>query len=141
MDDVKTSLPVEVLLMMIACLNTRDVVVLGLTCKSLQSIAEDERKKRLDMDIDRLLLRYVDDPDHFRCLMRDTGGIIVGKFAKAFFTGECPPMVLELLFPPGEPLAIHPWLDSWQSFVSKSGMTLSCVWKGNFNGRWTREVS
>jgi hypothetical protein len=81
-----TSLPVELLLMVIAFLNTRDVVFLSRTCKSLHGIAEDERARR--QDISKLLKRYVDDSDGFRRLMRDTGGIIVGDFARAFFTGE-----------------------------------------------------
>ena len=78
--------------------SARDVVLLGRTCKPLQSIAEDERARR--QDISKLLKRYVDNPEHFRHLMRDTGGIIVGDFARAFFTGEDTPktMILELLF-------------------------------------------
>jgi hypothetical protein len=106
------SLPVELLLLVIASLPTRDIVVLGLTCKSLQSIAEDERAKR--QDINRLLSRYVDHPENFRRLMRDTGGIIVGDFARAFFTGEDTPRTLELLF------GNHnlKWcLDSWASLL------------------------
>jgi hypothetical protein len=73
-----TSVPSELLLMIIAFLNTRDVVLLGRTCRRFHAIAEDERARRLDPK------RYVDNPEHFRRLMRDTGGIIVGEFAKAF---------------------------------------------------------
>jgi hypothetical protein len=90
------SLPVELQLLVIASLPTRDIVVLGHTCRHLRAIAEDERAKR--QDINRLLSRYVDHPENFRRLMRDTGGIIVGDFAKAFFTGEDTPKGLELLF-------------------------------------------
>ena len=57
-------------------------------CKRFHAIAEHERKKR--QDISKLLKRYVDDTDGFRRLMRDTGAIIVGDFARAFFTGEDP---------------------------------------------------
>jgi hypothetical protein len=128
------------LLMIITLLPLRDIVVVGHTCRHLRAIAEDERKKRLDMDIDRLLLRYVDDPDHFRCLMRDTGGIIVGDFARAFFTGKDTPIVLDLLFPPRVPLDIHPCLDSWISIIRNLGEIQSFVQKVNCVGRWTEEV-
>jgi len=81
-------LPSELVLLVITFLNTRDVVVLGHSCRRLHGIAEQERNKR--QDIDRLLLRYVEDTHGFRCLMRDTGGTIVGDFARAFFTGDDP---------------------------------------------------
>jgi hypothetical protein len=128
------SLPVELLLMMITFLNTRDIVVLGQTCKELQSIAEEERAKRLDPK------RYVDNPEHFRRLMRDTGAIIVGDFARAFFTGEDPPERLELLFPPGHNWDIQHSLASWDSVFRDSGMIQSLWANSNYNGEWTHEV-
>jgi hypothetical protein len=111
------SLPVEVLLMTITFLPTRDVVVLGLTCKSLQSIAEEERAKR--QDINRLLSRYVEDTQCFRSLMRDTGGIIVGDVARAFFTGERPPKELELLFVSHSDEALQRAVQSWTAFFGE----------------------
>jgi hypothetical protein len=47
-------------------------------------------------------------------LMRDTGGIIVGDVARAFFTGERPPKELELLF---VNVDITRCLQSWASFL------------------------
>lgn len=107
------SLPVELQLMMIAFLNTRDVVVLGQTCKELHGIAEHERAKR--QDIDRLLSRYVDDTQGFRRLMRKTRGIIVGDVARAFFTGERPKK-LELLFFQAD---VDSCLRSWLVFIAR----------------------
>lgn len=89
-------LPAELVLLVITYLSTRDVVVLGLTCRQFHDMAEEERAKR--QDISKLLSRYVDDTHGFRRLMRITGGIIVGDTARAFFTGEEPPKELELLF-------------------------------------------
>jgi hypothetical protein len=107
------SLPFELLLMMIACLNTRDVVVLGQTCRPLHTIAEDERAKR--QDISKLLKRYVKDTDGFRRLMRETGAIIVGDLARDFFTDDDhKEQELELLF--GN-VDITPCLQSWTSFL------------------------
>ena len=56
---------------------------LFLSCKHLYVIAEDVRQKR--QDIHRLLLKFVDDVDGFRRLMK-AGSIIVGDMASAFFT-------------------------------------------------------
>jgi hypothetical protein len=110
-----TLLPVELLLMVIAFLNTRDVVFLSRTCKSLHGIAEDERARR--QDISKLLKRYVDDSDGFRRLMRDTGGIIVGDFARAFFTGDVPrPKELKLLFNSHYDEALQRAVQSWTAF-------------------------
>jgi hypothetical protein len=105
--------PVELILIIVSYLPPRDIVVLGHTCRSLQIIAEEERKKRLD--IDRFLSRYVKDTDGFRRLMRETGAIIVGDLARAFFTGDDhKEQELELLF--GD-VDITPRLQSWTSFL------------------------
>ena len=134
------SLPVELQLLVMTFLPTRDVVVLGLTCRSLHTIAEDERKKR--QDISKLLKRYVENPEHFRRLMRDTGGIIVGDVARAFFTGDDPPKRLEMLFPPQDSQEIKHGVLSWTSFFRNSGMIQSPLQAVNSVGylRWTREV-
>ena len=130
-------LPVELLLIIITYLPTRDIVVRGHACRHLRDIAEDERKKRLD--ISKLLKRYVENPEHFRHLMRETGAIIVGDLARAFFTGEDPPRTLELLFTPQERRDIVHSLDSWDSFSRKS-VKIQSLW-ANHKGHWTREVS
>ena len=131
--------PVELLLIIISYLNTADVVVLGQTCRHLHAIAENERNKR--QDIDRLLSRYVDNPEHFRHLMRDTGAIIVGDFARAFFTGEDTPVILELLFRPQERTGIDNRLKPWASFISNSGIIQSPLQRVNSDNHWTTEVS
>jgi hypothetical protein len=112
-----TSLPAELVLLVIAFLNTRDVFLLGRTCRRFHAIAEDERARR--DDISWLLSRYVDNQEHFRCLMRDTGAIIVGDFARACFTGQDPQEAeaepeLDLLFGNDD---IDRCLDSWASFL------------------------
>ena len=107
-------LPSELVLLVITFLNTRDVVLLGGTCRRLHGIAEDERNKR--QDIDRLLSRYVDDTQQFRALMKDTGAIIVGDFARAFFTGEDSPTRLELLFFNAD---LYYCLRSWIFFIAR----------------------
>ena len=105
-------------------LPTRDVFLLGLTCKPLHTIAEEERTRR--EDISWLLSRYVKDTDGFRCLMRDTGAIIVGDFARACFTGqdlqeaEAEPE-LHLLFGNDD---INHCLDSWASFLGTDPMDI-----------------
>jgi hypothetical protein len=134
-----TLLPVELLLMIIAFLNTRDVVLLGRTCKSLHGIAEDERARR--QDINRLLSRYVEKPEHFRCLMRDTGAIIVDDFARAFFTGKDTPIVLDLLFPPQHNWDIANCQQRWNMFFMDSGTILPPLRRVNHDGHWTHEVS
>jgi hypothetical protein len=135
-----TLLPVELLLLVITFLPTRDIVVLGHTCRHLRAIAEDERAKR--QDIDRLLSRYVDHPEQLRRLMRDTGGFIIGEFARAFFTGDDPPKRLDLLFPPQDSLDIKHGVLSWTSFFRNSGMIQSPLQAVNSVGylHWTREV-
>jgi hypothetical protein len=133
--------PVELLLIIVSYLNTRDVVVLGHTCKSLQSIAEQERKKRLD--IDTLLKRFIPDPGEFRHLMRDTGAIIVGDVARAFFTGEDLPVILELLVAPQKTQDIRCCQDLWNSFFGNPHQTLDRfqIIKCAGNRHWTEEVS
>jgi hypothetical protein len=132
-----TSLPAELLLMIITFLNTGDIVALGHSCRHLLVIAEQERTKR--QDIDRLLKRYVQDPHGFRRLMRDTGCIIVGHFARAFFTGEEPPKSeMELLIGNGD---IHTCVKSWASFL---GIDVMDVFSNSFAnipllGRYRRQ--
>jgi len=111
------SLPVELQLLVMTFLPTRDVVVLGLTCRSLHTIAEDERKKR--QDISKLLKRYVENPEHFRRLMRDTGAIIVGDVARAFFTGDDRPKELKLLFNSHSDEALRRAVQSWTAFFGE----------------------
>ena len=131
------SLPAELQLLVIAFLPTRDIVVLGHTCRHLRAIAEDERAKR--QDINRLLSRYVDHPEDFRRLMRDTEAIIVGEFAKAFFTGEDPPKELELLFPLEEIVDIEECEMSWTSFFGHS-LSQPSLERVNDNLHWIQEV-
>jgi hypothetical protein len=130
--------PVELLLIIVSYLPTRDIVVLGHTCKHLRDICEDERKKR--QDIDRLLRHYVDDTQRFRRLMRDTGAIIVGDLARAFFTGEDPPKRLELLFHPRLRSDINIWHHRWNSVFGKTVDELP-LQKVNCDNHWTEEVS
>jgi hypothetical protein len=110
-------LPSELVLLVITFLNTRDVVLLGRTCRLLHGIAEQERNKR--QDIDRLLSRYVEDTQGFRALMRETGAIIVGDVARAFFTGDEPPKELDMAFGNSEYwyTNVKPWLSF---FATKS---------------------
>jgi hypothetical protein len=133
------SLPAELQLMMITLLPTRDIVVLGHTCRHLRAIAEDERAKR--QDINRLLKRYVDDTDGFRRLMRDTGGIIVGEFAKAFFTGEDMPKTMELLFAPQESQDIDHSQNLWSCWFIRDYSSWLSLERLNHNLLWIEEVS
>lgn len=136
---IQASFPTEILLMIITLLPTKDVVLLGHTCKRLHGIAEQERAKR--QDIDRLLKRYVDDTHSFRRLMRDTGGIIVGDFARAFFTGEDPPKKLELLFNGNYDEDLQEGIKLWTAFFGNvvkpqvAGLRMQVVLDG------THEVS
>jgi hypothetical protein len=107
-------LPSELVLLVITFLNTRDVVLLGGTCRVLHGIAEQERAKR--QDIDRLLSKYVQDTQGFRRLMRETGAIIVGDVARAFFTGDEPPKELQLLFDSHHPESFQHRVQSWTAF-------------------------
>jgi hypothetical protein len=72
----------ELVLLVITFLQTKDIVLLG-SYKRFHGIAPSRLDR--ERDIDWLLKRHVDDTHGFRCLMRDTGGIIVGDFAR---TGE-----------------------------------------------------
>jgi hypothetical protein len=71
-----TELPVEIWLLILRSLSTRDLVFLSLTCKLLN---ENERMRR--QDIDRLLSKVVNNVYRFRHLMRTTGSLIIGDFA------------------------------------------------------------
>jgi hypothetical protein len=73
--------------------------------------------------------------------MRDTEAIIVGEFAKAFFTGEDPPKELELLFPLQEREDFQHSQKRWNSFFGKPGKTLLPLLTVNCDNHWTQEVS
>jgi hypothetical protein len=75
--------------------------------------------------------------------MRDMGGIIVGDFAKAFFTGEDPPVILELLFRPERSSQIKYCQQLWHSFFGKTVETElpSRIIDGVGINHWTWEVS
>ena len=63
---------------------TRDIIKLSLSCRYVYAVAEDERKKR--WNINKLLSVFVNDVDTFRLLMHETGGVLVGQLAENFFT-------------------------------------------------------
>ena len=112
----------ELWLQITAFLCIRDLVLLSHTCYYLHSIADAERRKR--QDINRLLFKFVADPETFRCLMRDTGCIIVGDFARAFFTGSTPGDILELLF---YNVDLVSCLTLWFSFLQREDMVDGCT--------------
>jgi F-box-like len=119
-----TELPVEIWLLILRSLSTRDLVFLSLTCKLLKAIAENERMRR--QDIDRLFSKVVNNVDRFRHLMRTTGSLIIGDFATTFFTGAEVLDTVEIFF---DDVHLEFCLKSWFSFLREeslvSGGTLS----------------
>ena len=75
--------PTEIWLLVIQFLSTRDLVFLSLTYQHLKYIADDEIKKRLD--INNVRSKYVADVDRFRSVTRATKSFIIGNFTIAFF--------------------------------------------------------
>ena len=108
------TLPIEIWLIVMEFVSTRDLVFLSLTCRSLKIIAGDEIAKR--QDISKLLSRYVTDVDKFRSVMRATGSLIIGDFTTAFFTGYDVTNCIEISFDRAE-LGSH--LRSWYKFFSE----------------------
>ena len=119
-----TELPVEIWLLILRSLSTRDLVFLSLTCKLLKAIAENERMRR--QDINRLFSKVVNNVDRFRHLMRTTGSLIIGDFATTFFTGAEVLDTVEIFF---DNVHLEFCLKSWFSFLREeslvSGGTLS----------------
>jgi F-box-like len=104
-------LPNEILSLVTTFLPIKEIYRLGLTCKHLHHIAKREIRHRYN--INKFLSRYVDDPERFRRLMCETGAIIVGDVASAFFAGDERPKEIVLLCGNQD---IHKCLHSWISF-------------------------
>ena len=109
-----TELPVEIWLLILRSLSTRDLVFLSLTCKLLKAIAENERMRR--QDIDRLFSKVVNNVDRFRHLMRTTGSLIIGDFATTFFTGAEVLDTVEIFFDD----VLLPWHPFFKDIISPS---------------------
>jgi hypothetical protein len=110
--------PVEVLMLILVLLSTRELIPISLTCKFLCDVTKDERKRR--QNINRLLSMVVNDVDSFRHIMHATGSILVGDFAKNFFTEAIPVKKLgkELEIFSSE-MDFEPCLKSWFAFFEK----------------------
>ena len=98
----------------IAFLCTRDVVLLSHTCKHLHSIADDVRGRR--QNVQRLLSIFVNDVDGFLRLMRNTGAIIIGESAAAFFTSAVQEEIYSLDLPLYN-VNLKSCTESWFSFL------------------------
>jgi hypothetical protein len=109
-------LPMEIWLLIMGSLSTRDLVFLSLTCKLLNAIAENERMKQ---DIDRLLSKVVNNVDRFRHLMHTTESLIIGDFTTTFFTGAEVLDTVEIFF---KDVHLEGCLMPWFSFLREESM-------------------
>lgn len=70
-------------------LTHRDLKLLSLVSRSLRRHVKPSLRKV--QSVDDKLEEFVKDPLSFRLMLRDTGGVVAGEFARAFFDGhECP---------------------------------------------------
>jgi hypothetical protein len=76
--------PIDIWFLLFDLLFTRDIITLSLSCRYVYAVAEDERKKR--WNINKLLSVFVNDVDTFQLLMHETGGVLVGQLAENLFT-------------------------------------------------------
>ena len=77
------TLLIEIWLIIMEFLSTRDLVFLSSTCRDLKSIVGDEIAKR--QDIANLLSKYVTDVDKFRSVMCATGSSNYWRFYDRVF--------------------------------------------------------
>jgi hypothetical protein len=77
-------------------LSLRDLYLMSLTSKSFRHLVKPHLDKMCD--INGKLEQFVCDPISFRSVIRDTGSVIAGEFARRFFLGVGP-IDLELVLP------------------------------------------
>lgn len=69
-------------------LTPRELLILSITSKRLRSVTSPLVTKV--QDIQTSLQAFVKDTSSFRLMLKDTGGVIAGEFARAFFLGQAP---------------------------------------------------
>lgn len=76
-------------------LTHRDLLLMSLTSKSMRRLVFSALEQK--QNIDKKLSRFVKDPSSFRLMLRDTGAVIAGEFARSFFLGRCSPKSLDVV--------------------------------------------
>lgn len=76
-------------------LSHRDLMSLSLTCKSINGLALSTLYEK--QNVDNRFRAFVKDTTSFRLMLRDTGAVVAGEFARQFFVGRQTPSRMQIV--------------------------------------------
>lgn len=109
-----------------------DLCMLSSTSTVLRSVVCSRIKKI--RNIDGKLSRFVSDATSFRLMLRDTGAVIAGEFARCFFIGHGMPNELDVVMVDPRFYSGVKW-KRWRRYLRRREDYMGCFMKGPF---WKR---